>query len=1050
MPRIPRLRTVALAALTLTALVPAALPQGAVGQGLEANQSVKVVGPNLCTTTVCYFDPSSVSVNLGDTVTWTNEGDGDHTVTTTSGPESFDSGTMEDGDVFSWTFTKPGTVQYWCAIHGNNMGTGSVTVINRKPSAAITAPAQGDSVFGGTLVQGTASDPDGALSVLKRVEVNIANGGWQEAINDGEWATWHWEFSASGDHGANVQVQARATDDYDAVSPVVTVNAKINRPPLAGFTYAPPSPTTADVVVFTDATTDEDGFHDLSSWSWTWEFDGGSPSTQRNASYRFPGKGDHTAKLTVKDDHGASGTATKTITVNNSAPQANFTVTPADPAVNESVAFTDKTLDYDGDASNWKWDFGDGNTSTERNTTHVYKAAGTYKVKLNVTDAEGASGILEKTLEVVAIATKRPVAELSANVTQGRAPLLVRFSLDGHDEDGTIASWKLDFGDNATQQGGGATLPLAVPHTYQRAGSYDVLFTVTDNATATATNRTTISVEPPPNLPPSASFTVSPGQNARKGQPLTFRDASSDPDAGDAVARWEWVLGDGTRRCCDQSTLDHAYATAGDYTARLTVTDTRGATSTAQLTIHVAGSPPDVLLHANSTSGRAPFPVSLTLAARDADGRVESWVLDFGDGSPRQRGEGAPPNATVRHLYERAATYAVQFDVFDDDGLAGRAVVFLEVAPALPPPLPLPPGAIVATPTGQRLTYLFTAAVTLQGNLSYRWAFGDGMTAVGREVEHSYDATGTYAVTLTVLSPEGPSAEGSTSLSVVEESLAAQQRVRSEVASGVVRVSWSPDPRAGGYQVWRREGAGQRFEEVAVVQDATSYSDLDVEDGVGYAYRVTFFSPSGEGRLQRLTQLNSTEAFRLLGEVRLTGLVDTDADGVGDSRDLFPLDASRSTAGGFPAWLVVLLLVLAALGLLGWRYRGTLAARFARPPPPRALTDIPGLLPEHAAILRGAGVPHTAALAEADPAELARRIVLSLRQLEPWHRAAKLLRVRGISPGEAMLLVRAGVRGPEDLARADPQRVARSVTPPIPEPKVSRWVRAARRATGEA
>src|SRR6476469_8935583 len=53
------------------------------------------------------FDPKSISVNVGDTITWTNDGPSPHTVTADDG--SFDAGNIDKGGTFSHTFDKAGT-----------------------------------------------------------------------------------------------------------------------------------------------------------------------------------------------------------------------------------------------------------------------------------------------------------------------------------------------------------------------------------------------------------------------------------------------------------------------------------------------------------------------------------------------------------------------------------------------------------------------------------------------------------------------------------------------------------------------------------------------------------------------------------------------------------------------------------------------------------------------------------------------------------------------------------------------------------------------------
>src|SRR5438552_11585928 len=58
------------------------------------------------------YDPPTLTVNVGDKVTWKNSGEDVHTVTSDDG--SFDSGDVKAGASWSYTFTKPGTYTYYC------------------------------------------------------------------------------------------------------------------------------------------------------------------------------------------------------------------------------------------------------------------------------------------------------------------------------------------------------------------------------------------------------------------------------------------------------------------------------------------------------------------------------------------------------------------------------------------------------------------------------------------------------------------------------------------------------------------------------------------------------------------------------------------------------------------------------------------------------------------------------------------------------------------------------------------------------------------------
>lgn len=112
-------------ALAIIAFTLGALPARA------ADQSVTIA--NLA------FSPATVSVNVGDSVTWTHQDSGiPHTVTADSG--AFNSGQLNSGQSFSQTFTSAGTVTYHCDIHPTM--TGSV-VVAAASGGATTPPASG-------------------------------------------------------------------------------------------------------------------------------------------------------------------------------------------------------------------------------------------------------------------------------------------------------------------------------------------------------------------------------------------------------------------------------------------------------------------------------------------------------------------------------------------------------------------------------------------------------------------------------------------------------------------------------------------------------------------------------------------------------------------------------------------------------------------------------------------------------------------------------------------------------------------------------------------
>ena len=101
----------------LSSITPAVL---AGGGGAPATTPVNIVG--------FAFSSNNVTINLADSVEWTNQDSSTHTVTDAGGPEPYDSGDMVNGDTFTFTFNIPGDYPYACNKHPSM--TGMVHVID--------------------------------------------------------------------------------------------------------------------------------------------------------------------------------------------------------------------------------------------------------------------------------------------------------------------------------------------------------------------------------------------------------------------------------------------------------------------------------------------------------------------------------------------------------------------------------------------------------------------------------------------------------------------------------------------------------------------------------------------------------------------------------------------------------------------------------------------------------------------------------------------------------------------------------------------------------
>lgn len=100
----------------------------------------------------------------------------------------------------------------------------------------------------------------------------------------------------------------------------------------------------------------------------------------------------------VLTDHGLKhtlGNENEVLSGVVTGPTADFTATPLTGYHPLSVQYTDQSTSSSGIIT-WAWDFGDSQTSTEKNPEHVYSYPGYFEVKLTVTDASGTDTVIKQ------------------------------------------------------------------------------------------------------------------------------------------------------------------------------------------------------------------------------------------------------------------------------------------------------------------------------------------------------------------------------------------------------------------------------------------------------------------------------------------------------------------------------------------------------------------------------------------------------------------------------------------------------------------------------
>ncbi|HTY15496.1 MAG TPA: PKD domain-containing protein, partial [Methanoregulaceae archaeon] len=141
---------------------------------------------------------------------------------------------------------------------------------------------------------------------------------------------------------------------------------------------------------------------------------------------------------------------------------SDFSVNVTKGIVPFTVKFTGKST---GNPSSWRWDFGDGNTSTEQNPVYTYNEAGQFSPSLTVSNPYSRDSTTKENLITAGTA---PCTKFSMSPSSGPAPLNVTFT---DLSSGYPDTWNWNFGDNSTS---GDESPS---HVYTNPGNYTVALT---------------------------------------------------------------------------------------------------------------------------------------------------------------------------------------------------------------------------------------------------------------------------------------------------------------------------------------------------------------------------------------------------------------------------------------------------------------------------------------------------------------------------------------------------------------------------------------------
>lgn len=126
-------------------------------------------------------------------------------------------------------------------------------------------------------------------------------------------------------------------------------------------------------------------FGNINQWEWT--LDGVDSSSSQNPNFSNLLPGNHSILLTITSNFGCkSNTATSDF---NIKPTPAITFNPNSGCVNTPIIFSAQQTDNITTINNWHWNFGDNDSSNQKNTQHIYSVEGNYNVQLSAEATDG-------------------------------------------------------------------------------------------------------------------------------------------------------------------------------------------------------------------------------------------------------------------------------------------------------------------------------------------------------------------------------------------------------------------------------------------------------------------------------------------------------------------------------------------------------------------------------------------------------------------------------------------------------------------------------------
>lgn len=442
------------------------------------------------------------------------------------------------------------------------------------------------------------------------------------------------------------------------------------------------------------------------TWEWdiaTQSFDVPSPQTK----VRTPG--DYVATLKAIDTDGCFDI--KSIPIKVLDMEGNFVYAPPVSNCDELSVVFENLSTGTPEPTAWIWDFGDGETSTDENPTHVYDALGTYAVTLSVTSADGTCVFSKDD----AIVFTNPVPAFETAKTEFCIGDLVQVANTTTD----AVKYEWDYGD------GTRTDFFAPSIVYEDTGAYDISLFAIDQygCEKKLVKEEFVIIEKP-----TADFTVASPSGACPPFTAVFSDQSESN-----IEEWDWDFGDGQESLIKDPA--NVYLKPGTFNVTLTVKDDNGCTNTVTKNqfVQVGGPSGSFAFSGNSQCTNDIF----SFSANVTNAVVLRW--DFGDGNV-ETGSGT----LVSHSYS-VGSYTPALLLVDAQGcqVIADGSTLLQVHDTTAVAVAIAPGCI-------KVDEPFTITGSAENEndfVTWTWAI-DGVSAgSGESLDTSLDKPGMHTVT---------------------------------------------------------------------------------------------------------------------------------------------------------------------------------------------------------------------------------------------------------------------------------------------------------------